>query len=447
MLTISKTLTYYKREDIRKAIVEGVSDKEIAVKYGDKFGKRPDIIRYPNDILEFAKQRATSFHASEEIWKNPYQLKTGLKKEQLDELRSGWDLVLDIDCHFIEYSKIAADIIIKALKYSGINSVSCKFSGNKGFHIGVPNEAFPENIANKKTKDLFPEVPRRIAMYLKELIKEPLSKKILELEKGSFNNIIKRTGMKAKEITRFVKNEFGDEVPKLNVESFLEIDTVLISSRHLYRTEYSFNEKSGLVSIPINPEKVLEFEKDGAKPENVKISKYKFLDRSKAKNIEGRKLIIQALDFDPKEDEEELKIERKFKIPEDAVPETNFPPCIKKGLMGLEDGKKRFLFILCNFLLSLGWNNEDIERISKEWNKKNEEELRETILMGQIKYRKYQKNKILPPNCENQMYYKDLGLCRPDNLCRKIKNPVNYALRKSSYNNKPRNKARRKGDK
>ncbi len=45
MLTISKTLTYYKREDIRKALVEGAKDKEIAIKFGDKgYGKRPDIL-------------------------------------------------------------------------------------------------------------------------------------------------------------------------------------------------------------------------------------------------------------------------------------------------------------------------------------------------------------------------------------------------------------------
>ena len=42
---------------------------------------------------------------------------------------------------------------------------------------------------------------------------------------------------------------------KLDVEKFLEIDTVLISSRHLYRMPYSLHEKSGLVSLPINPGK------------------------------------------------------------------------------------------------------------------------------------------------------------------------------------------------
>ncbi len=441
MLTISKTLSYYKREDIRKAIVEGAKDKEVAIKYGDKgFGKRPDILQYPNDVLEFAKKRATSFHASEELWKNTLQLNPMMKRTQLDDLRIGWDLVLDIDCKFLEYSKIAADLVIKALKYAGIESISCKFSGNKGFHIAVPSEAFPENIGNKNTKELFPEAPRRIALYLKELIKEPLSKKIIQLEKGSFHNILKKTLKKAKDITRFITNSVGDRIPKLNVESFLDIDTILISSRHLYRMEYSFNEKAGLVSVPINPDKVLEFDKEQAKPENVKISKYKFLDRSNAKRTEGRNLIVQAFDFNPKEEEEiTTKTDKKFEIPENAIPEDFFPPCIKTGLKGLEDGRKRFLFILNNFLSNLGWNHDDIERLVKEWNKKNAEQLRETTIVGQLRYRKQQKKKILPPNCQNQMYYKDMGICKPDNLCERIKNPVNYAVRKGLGMNKRKN--------
>ena len=34
------------------------------------------------------------------------------------------------------------------------------------------------------------------------------------------------------------------------------------------------------------------------------------------------------------------------------------------------------------------------------------------------------------------MYYKDFGVCKPDNLCSRIKNPVNYAKRKTFYLNK-----------
>jgi DNA primase large subunit len=37
------------------------------------------------------------------------------------------------------------------------------------------------------------------------------------------------------------------------------------------------------------------------------------------------------------------------------------------------------------------------------------------------------KEKIMPPNCDNEGYYINIGVCKPDNLCKKIKNPVQYA--------------------
>ena len=502
MLSISKTLSHYKREDIRKAIAEEAKDKEIAVKFQDKFGKRPDILQYPNDILEFAKQRATSFHASEELWKNPLQISTLLKKDQMSELRKGWDLVLDMDCEDWEFSKLTTHLFIKALKRHNIKSVSCKFSGNKGFHIAVPFEAFPNEVSGKKTKDLFPDGPRKIAEYLLNFISEnyvKVKENIVSFDNGPslgvkelkerfgkkefILNLCKTCGNKVKlnrqktndhicsKCGKTVRNEkehmvcdkckilmttikeekhlcnkckTSDYVSKFDPLSIIEVDTILISSRHLYRMEYSFHEKSGLVSIPINPNRVLDFYKDIAKPENFKMSRYKFLDRSKAKRTEGRNLMIQAFDFNPKEhDEVNIKTERKFEIPEDAVPESFFPPCIKKGLLGLEDGKKRFMFILCNFLRNLGWGHAEIEKFIKDWNKKNKEQLRETLIVGHSRYGKQQKKRILPPNCSNQMYYKDMHLCSPDNLCQKIKNPVQYATRKSFGLNNKKKKAKK----
>ena len=91
------------------------------------------------------------------------------------------------------------------------------------------------------------------------------------------------------------------------------------------------------------------------------------------------------------------------------------------------------MFILINFLISLGWGYKEIEDYLREWNKKNTEALRENYLVGQLRYHKTQKKKILPPNCNNDMYYLDVGVCRPDNLCSKIKNPVSYSIRKSVF--------------
>jgi len=430
MIPLSVTLSYYKRKDVQEEMILASKDREVAIRYDDKFGHRPDILNNAADIIELAKQKATSFHCSEELWRNPLQLSATLKKHEMYELRTGWDLVLDIDCAIFEYSRISADLVIKALKFHNVSSISCKFSGNKGFHIGVPFEAFPKTINEEETRNLFPDAPRKIAEYITKIIEPQLNKKIIEFEQGDISKIAEKTGKKISEITQHKFDNTGNKVLSLDVKPFLEIDTVLISSRHMFRMPYSLHEKSGLVSIPINPDEVMSFEKEHAKPESIKISKYGFLSRKGVSN-DARDLLVHALDF--KQMEEEIKIEHKkeFEALTDAVPEELFPPCIKLGLAGLKDGKKRFLFALVNFLVSSGWGYEEIEKKLKEWNKNNPEPLREINVLGQVRYHKQQKKKILPPNCDNKAYYKDIGICKPDNLCLKIKNPVSYVRRKT----------------
>ena len=116
MVDKSTCLKFYKREDIQKAMVEHAQNKELGVRYGDGFGKRPDILMYPNEVLELAKQGVTSFHCSEEVWDNPLGISSDLTRKNLDELRAGWDLVLDIDCPDWEISKLTTYLFIKALK-------------------------------------------------------------------------------------------------------------------------------------------------------------------------------------------------------------------------------------------------------------------------------------------------------------------------------------------
>ncbi|MEM2121434.1 MAG: hypothetical protein QXU20_02110 [Candidatus Woesearchaeota archaeon] len=439
MLTIADTLKYYKRIDIEKELIRLAKDREVAVKYGEKgFGPRPDTLKYENDVLEVVRNRATSFHASEELWKNPMMLSKDMKQSELDELRIGWDLIIDIDCHFLEYSKIAANLIIEYLKKFGVKSYSCKFSGNKGFHIGIPFEAFPKKVQGVETRLMFPEAPRRIALYIKELMKEELGSRILSFEKNDFNKIISRVEKTAEEITFYVRDKFGTRIPKLNVEPFLHLDTILISPRHLFRMAYSLHEKSGLASIVIDPDKILEFKIEDAKPENVQIHKKLFLDKSSVEEEDAKILLIQALDFTKnidlekketeylkKEEEKEEKVEFIINSP---ITQEFFPPCINKILNGLEDGRKRSVLILLNYFSSLGWNYEDIRNLLLDWNKKNKEPLKENYIISQVKYHMKNKEKILPPNCDNINYYKDIGVCNPDHLCEKIKNPVNYSI-------------------
>ncbi|MBW3004748.1 hypothetical protein KY310_02865 [Candidatus Woesearchaeota archaeon] len=416
---LSTLLKFYKRKDICDAIVKAADDKEVAIKFGDKgFGKRPDVLKYPKDVLEFAKKGATSFHCSEELWVNPLQLNPTLSRKDMDELRKGWDLVLDIDCPVWEYSAIAADLLVQALKYHGVNTISVKFSGNHGFHIAVPFKAFPRTVHGKPTRILFPEGPRKIAAYLGEMIRSHLARKLIEYE--NIKTICKKID---KDFTAVVKNG------RFNPFEVLQIDTVLIATRHLYRMPYAFNEKSGLISIPIKPEDILKFKREDALPENVKVN-LNFLDQKPVPN-EAKKLILQAFDSEVKEQEIKIKSTNgDFSSPENAVPEDYFPPCVNNILKGLQDGKKRSLFVLTNFLHSCGWEYDKIEELLETWNKKNPDQLREVIIKGQVRYHKANKKKVLPPNCNNKSYYQDMHICTPDNFCPKIKNPVNYAILK-----------------
>ncbi len=490
MIHISTALKHYKRRDIQEAMIKAAEGREVAVKYGDKgFGKRPDILQYPDDILTFAKNGATSFHVSEERWKNVMQISTDMRRKELDALRKGWDLVIDIDCPLWEYSKHIAHLTIEELKKHDIKSITVKFSGNKGFHIAVPFEAFPLEVNGKPTAQIFPDGVRRIAQYLADRIEPQLIDHVKKhsglsyvaqqlgiTEESLRKKVCASCGKKiaiVKEKAEFVefvcriceKREPGNEKfrichtcnklmvrlesgknkhcvyckntnlqEQLDLSSLLQIDTVLISSRHLYRMPYSLHEKSGLCSIPLIPENILSFEREYARPENVTVD-IDFMSIDKTIYGEAQRLLLQAFDYHPLVDTQLDKtvdeVSKTFEDLQEAIPSNFFPPCISIGFKGLKDGKKRFMFILVNFLSSCGYDYDSIERILDEWNTKNLELLREVLIKGHVRYARQHKKKALPPNCDNRGYYNDMGICHPDGFCSRIKNPVQYAKQKA----------------
>lgn len=428
MLSKSTILKHYKRPEIQEAMVAHSKNKEVGMCYnGEAYGKRPDIISYPRDVLELALKGVTSFHASEELWDNPLMLGTTLRKEELLQLRIGWDLVLDIDCKFFEYSRICANLIIRFLQYCGVQDISIKFSGNKGFHIGVPFQAFPASVGGQRIHDLFPEAPRKIAAYVKEQIKEELGRQILAWEKGDFSKVKDKVNLPAEEIISYHKTSVSDKVARLQVDAFLEIDTILLASRHLYRMPYSLHEKSGLVSVPLPLEQVATFERQQALPELV-VPQIVFLSRD-ALPESARRLLLQAMDFNVKTEQKEVLSAKKYEemTLHSPISEDFFPPCMRRISQGLEDGKKRGLFCLINFLGKVGWSKEQIEAYLKEWNTRNPEPLREVYIKGQLQH--FVPGEKLPPNCDNDSYYQGLGIgCHPNDHCKRLKNPVNYTL-------------------
>ena len=420
----SEVIRHYSRRDIAEELVRLAQSREVAVQFqSDAYGKRPDILQFPSEVGKLAWKGAVSFHASEEIWSDPLQLSSEITPAEMSRLRTGFDLILDIDSPNITYGKPTAEIILKALEHHGIYSASIKFSGGKGFHIGVPFKALPKNIRGKPIELLFPDAPRTVAEYLKEFIRPHLAESILD-NVSDIKQIMKDTGKKKEEL--LVKSEEG---LVLNPYSFMEIDTVLIAPRHLFRMAYSLHEGSGLVSVPLKD--LDSFELKDAKPDNVEEVHDWFLNDKGVESEEASQLLVQAFDWE--ERKEENKEVRALTI-HGKLGEPTFPPCIKHILQGLSDGRKRSVFILANFLKSLNWDINEIEARLEEWNKKNDPPLKDGYIRAQLVWHKRHPGQIPPPNCDNLGFYKDIGICKPDALCKRIKNPLTYSARKARRN-------------
>lgn len=494
-ITLATSLQHYKRSEVQEGLLEAAKDREVAVKFGDRgFGKRPDTLQYTNDVFRLAQQGASSFHVSEELWFNPLQLDTGMKRRELDNLRKGWDLVLDVDCPQWELAKITTWLLIQALKDHGVGSISLKFSGNKGFHIGVPFESFPATFQGVQTRTLFPEAPRKIAQYLLDHINDKhITVEDNEITFGhrfriSLKQLQEITGKGLDELTTTYcpqcqrkvepgaapKPEFicprcetrtksdqdymqcekcgtlmekiesrssackcgSDTIMKrFNPLSVIEVDTILIAPRHLYRAAYSMHEKSGLVSVPIPVDTLLDFHKEDAHPSKIE-GDTMFLDRSSVEREEATTLLEKAYahtQIDLREAQREQYEQKPFDAMEhfeNAAPEEVFPCYIKQLAGPLEDGKKRALFVLTNFLGCVGWSLDDIDTFLHEWNDKHPEPLRETTIKGHLNYHKKHLGKVLPPNQDNKQYYSGNHTCPEDSMCRRIKNPVFYVRKR-----------------
>lgn len=392
---------YYSKDGILDRIFEVCKEREVVPVFNDKYGKRPNIIQFKRDLDYLIKEGTTSFHGSVEHWKNPLQLSPDLRRKDLDNLRTGFDLVIDIDSDKgINHAKKAAILLIQAFKIHGVDNISVKFSGSRGFHVGIHRKTFPKIVNYEKVEYQFPELSQQIATYLKYFIRKKLKEQLLTLDSSLKKNI--------------------------NPYDIVHIEDNW-SIRHLFRLPYSFNEKKWLISVPIETKKIASFDLKDAKPENVKAD-VGFLD--KGDKNEAQDLVMEALDWNVEQSQKDTeKIKRDYKVPTKAISENQFCSCIKNILKGLKDGRKRSVFILIHFLRNVGWNWNEIEDLLKEWNDKNEEPLRESYIISQLNWSRKQSRTLLPPNHDNKGYYLDIGVYDKE-ICSRTKNPVNYTLRR-----------------
>jgi DNA primase catalytic subunit len=484
------THLYYSRPEIQKVLFDFAKNREISPRYFEGFGKRPDSFVYKDDVFSLVKKGATSFHCSEEIWEDPLKIETGMNEKQLNDLRIGWDLLIDIDCKWIDYSKLAAQAIISSLKNHGLKNVGIKFSGSKGFHILIPWKSFPKEMNGEDTKNLFPDLPRKIIAYIRYKSEQELKKILPDEFYSQFKNVEIKRGIKCRkcnevvnayekielycdscgigEIRKFQgdkKNKYKcpncrrELVPKnsseiyeclkcnisseKNPENFTKsievdlyelmgLDIILVSPRHLFRMPYSLHEKTSLSSVVLNPEKINEFELKDADPMKVGVKDF----MPDVKEGEANELVMQALDWSKENEISRGEIEQKtsgkyadFKpIELKNVSDEQFPPCVLNILKGVSDGKKRAVFILINLFRSIGMDKEEMEKRIYEWNEKNEVPLKKGYILSQLSW-SYRKKPIMPQNCKE--FYQGIGVCQPDDFCGRIKNPVNYVVRKN----------------
>ncbi len=489
------TQMYYARPDIQQVIFDFSHDREISPRYFEGFGKRPDTFQFKGDILGLAKKGATSFHCSEELWLDPLKLETGMKKSESDELRIGWDLLIDIDCeHGIKYSKLAARAIIETFKQHGIKNVGLKFSGSKGFHILIPWKAFPKKINDEDLTNLFPEIPRKLIAYVKNYsanilrsILPPEFEKELEgnlktgyvckncgefateyrfvefrcnhcnifetrkFRMGTKGKIPKcykcKREMSFKPLKRFVecercemdsiKNPENFSREQKDIYSLMGLDLILVSPRHLFRMPYSLHEKTSLSSVVIDEKDLEDFSFKDADPLRIKIKNF----MPDVFEGEAREFVVQALDWiktSGMDKEVEKKASGKYEnfksVKLENLADDQFPPTILKILEGVSDGRKRALFVLINFFRSVGLDKAELEKRIYEWNEKNEVPLKNGYITSQLSWS--YGHKIVPPPNFDKEYYKGVGAI-PTAEELSLKNPVNYVTRKNFlYNNK-----------
>ncbi|MFH0831736.1 MAG: hypothetical protein V1886_02625, partial [archaeon] len=292
---------YYKRRDIQKVLAGFSQYREVVPRYFESFGRRPDTLQYESDVAALADKGATSFHCSEELWKDPLKLSTELSEQELTDLRLGWDLLIDIDTQYLDYGIVTAELLVEALKFHNIHSFGVKYSGSRGFHIGISRTAFPETVGNIETRNLFPEGARAITKYLYEIIKKKLAERVNEISGVRFKDAV---------------------LP----------DLVLVSPRHLFRMPYSLHEKTCLSSIVIKPEQLKNFKPSWAKPELVMPKQF----LPEPEKNEARELLIQAMDWYSRQEKKE-KTEKKGFYKEVVIKDLTpalYPPCILNILAG-----------------------------------------------------------------------------------------------------------------
>ena len=204
------------------------------------------------------------------------------------------------------------------------------------------------------------------------------------------------------------------------------LDLILVSPRHLFRTPYSLHEKTALASIVLTHEEIPDFQPRDASPLTVEVRNF----MPEVEDGEAKELFIQALDWyreNHKEKEEKPYMEYST-IKITNLSDSFLPPSIRKILEGMEDGRKRALFVLINLFRSVGMEKPELEKRINDWNKKNKPSLDNNYINSQLSW-SFKNKSVTPPNFDKD-YYGGIGIIPTDEELR-YKNPVTYVIKNS----------------
>ncbi|MEM1724314.1 MAG: hypothetical protein QXW71_00850 [Thermoplasmata archaeon] len=421
----TKVKEWYSKDWVSNMIIEDCQSREVMAVMKDSSVRRPVYVETHGDLLSLVDKGARSFHRSIEKF---------LDIGTFEKLQS-YDIIIDIDISNdklrfedkIYAVSVFTKELIDFLFEFGFkeNEIGIKYSGNHGIHIKLSIDGLEDTkVFGISLLDGFPVFSKNIVDFL-TVISQQIKANIKE-----------------------------------NPVNYVEIDKQVATKRHMIRTVLSINEKLPGISYPLSYEEVLKLPNEYKKYNFRNISNLD-LPSGEWVNVKPSKAVIDLIRVSTlwklieeatiryiKSEEYKMAIRKyargkghKKEIPPDLEENYLFPPCIRNILSGVEDGRKRAVFILINFLANIGWDFDKIYQKLMDWNLKNKEELREHYIEYQIEWHKkvYSQNKkYLPPNCENTNYYRDIATingvaCKPDDVCPLIKNPLTYYLKKLKF--------------
>jgi hypothetical protein len=305
-------------------------------------------------------------YASVESFRDPLSLAT----EKPDSLRTGWDFVLDIDSsQGIGQAKRCVKVILRLLSDYDLQSVRVKFSGRRGFHIIVGDQAFDCFRTREEFLRAYPVVPLQVAKFIIAALRP--------------------------------RDRVG-----------VEVDTAIYTPRRLIRAAYSLHHKTGLASLPVATDAVDQCKAEDMKPTDGIEVDWNWL-ATKAKPMEASALLDYVVKWLERTKPHRTGISILSRSPlGTAHRSAKNPPCVEAFLTEgfskrLEGQRNRVLFAVLNGIRRLNFATTPGEL--QELNARSERPLPERELQYQISY---QLNRPHPYTFRCEIM-QDAGLCPP----------------------------------